>query len=138
MGSRPATRDMSINEYFKSETILVAIVDDDESVRESLPDLLKEFGVDSKAFATPMEYLESDYVGMTKCLISDVAMPGMSGPELRGELARRGHAIPTILITAHEDAAGQAEVVEGAIACLIKPFNETALLVALKKALNSK
>jgi FixJ family two-component response regulator len=129
---------MTFNEYLNAKTTLVAVVDDDESVRESLPDLLTEFGLVSKAFATPMEYLESGYVEKTKCLISDVAMPGMSGPELRRELVRRGYAIPTILITAHEDVAGRAEVLEGAVACLIKPFDETTLFAALKKALDLK
>jgi FixJ family two-component response regulator len=112
------------------------VVDDDESVRESLPDLLQEFGLASKTFATPQEYLESRFVDKTRCLISDVAMPGMSGPELRRELVRRGYAIPTILITAHEDVAGRADVMEGAIACLIKPFDESTLLAALKEALD--
>ena len=129
---------MTFNEYLNAKTTLVAVVDDDQSVRESLPDLLTEFGLVSKAFATPMEYLESGYVEKTKCLISDVAMPGMSGPELRRELVRRGYAIPTILITAHEDVAGRAEVLEGTVACLIKPFDETTLSAALKKALDLK
>jgi FixJ family two-component response regulator len=125
-----------ISEYLKATTVLVAVVDDDESVRESLPDLLKEFGLASKAFAGPAEYLESGFVDKTRCLISDVAMPGMSGPELRRELVRQGYSIPTILITAHEDEAARTDVLEGAVACLIKPFDETTLLNALKKALN--
>jgi FixJ family two-component response regulator len=128
---------MSGNEYFKGAK-LVAVVDDDESVRESLPDLLQEFGLASKAFATPMEYLESGFVDKTRCLISDVAMPGMSGPELRRELVKRGYAIPTILITAHEDVASRPDVLEGAITCLIKPFDDKMLFAALKKALNLK
>jgi FixJ family two-component response regulator len=127
---------MPINEALNAAATLIAVVDDDESVRESLPDLLKEFGLASKTFATPQEYLESRFVDKTRCLISDVAMPGMSGPELRRELVRRGYAIPTILITAHEDVAGRADVMEGAIACLIKPFDESTLLAALKEALD--
>jgi FixJ family two-component response regulator len=127
---------MWINEILNAPTILVAVVDDDESVRESLPDLLQEFGLTAKAFATPMEFLESEFAGKTKCLISDVAMPGMSGPELRRELFKRGHAVPTIFITAHEDVASRPDVLDGAIACLIKPFDETVLLAALKKALH--
>ena len=115
---------------------MVAVVDDDESVRESLPDLLREFGLASKAFASPAEYLESGLIEKTKCLISDVAMPGMTGPELRRELVRRGHVIPTILITAHAHVANRPDVVEGAIVCLIKPFDDTTLFAALKKALN--
>ena len=65
-------------------------------------------------------------------------MPGMTGPELRRELLRRGHEIPTIFITAHADFASQADIREGAVDCLIKPFSDTALLEALKRALNLK
>jgi FixJ family two-component response regulator len=129
---------MPTNDSLNAAAILIAVVDDDESVRESLPDLLKEFGLASIAFSSPMEYLESDFVDKTKCLISDVAMPGMSGPELRRELVRRGYVIPIILITAHEDAAGRADVLDGAVACLVKPFDETTLLAALRMALNLK
>jgi FixJ family two-component response regulator len=121
-----------------SAAILVSVVDDDVSVRESLPDLLREFGFASEAFATPSDFLQSGFADKTTCLILDIAMPGMSGPELRRELLRRGHDIPTIFITAHADFASQPQICEGAIDCLLKPFSETALLAALKKALNSK
>jgi FixJ family two-component response regulator len=76
----------------KTGGILVCVVDDDDSVRESLPDLLHEFGLTSKAFARASDYLQSALVDKTKCLIPDVAMPEMSGPELRGELLRQGYA----------------------------------------------
>jgi FixJ family two-component response regulator len=121
-----------------SAAILVSVVDDDESVRESLPDLLREFGLPSQVFASPSEFLQSAFLGKTKCLILDIAMPGMSGPELRRELLRRGHDIPTIFITAHADFASQPDIREGVVDCLIKPFSETALLEALKRALNLK
>jgi FixJ family two-component response regulator len=117
---------------------LVSIVDDDDSVRESLPDLLREFGLASKAFATPSDFLQSAFLDKTTCLILDIAMPGMSGPELRRELLRRGHDIPTIFITAHADFTSRLDMCEGVVDCLMKPFSETALLEALKKALNSK
>jgi FixJ family two-component response regulator len=117
---------------------LVSIVDDDDSVRESLPDLLREFGLASKAFATPSDFLQSAFLDKTTCLILDIAMPGMSGPELRRELLRRGHDIPTIFITAHADFASRLDKREGVVDCLMKPFSETALLEALKKALKSK
>ena len=74
-----------------TERPLVSVVDDDESVRESLPDLLKEFGFAVRAFSSPEEFLASDCVGQTKCLILDIAMPGMSGPDLQRELKLRGH-----------------------------------------------
>jgi FixJ family two-component response regulator len=121
-----------------STPILVAVVDDDESVRESLPDLLKELGFAAESFATARDFLRSRCIDNAKILISDVAMPGMTGPELLRELVSRGHAIPTIFITAHEDVATRPDVVEGAITCLIKPFNDTVLLDALKRALNDK
>jgi FixJ family two-component response regulator len=117
-------------------SILVSVVDDDVSIRESLPDLLREFGLTPEVFASPSEFLQSDSVGKTKCLILDIAMPGMSGPELRRELLRQGKDIPTIFITAHTDFISRADIREGGIDCLIKPFSDTALLKALKKALD--
>jgi len=118
--------------------VLVCVVDDDDSVRESLPDLLREFGLEVKAFATPAEFLQSAYVGRANCLILDIAMPGMSGPELRHELLRRGHDIPTIFITAVADFALRPDMQDGVVECLMKPFSDTLLLEALKRALDSE
>src|SRR5512134_4029514 len=116
--------------------VLVSVVDDDESVRESLPDLLAEFGFAVQAFASAEEFLASDYVGQTSCLILDIAMPGMSGPDLQRELIRRGQEIPIVIITAHRDDTVRPRVLElGAVECLFKPFSETALLGALNAAL---
>jgi FixJ family two-component response regulator len=115
---------------------LVSVVDDDESVRESLPDLLKEFGFGVRAFSSPEEFLGSDCVGQTKCLILDIAMPGMSGPELQRELKLRGQEIPIIFITASTDKSVRPLLLEqGAVECLFKPFSDTALLEALNAAL---
>lgn len=117
---------------------LVTVVDDDESVRESLPDLLKELGFDAEAFSSAEEFLESDPDGRTHCLILDVSMPDMTGPELQRELARRGAKIPIIFITAHADETVRPTLLEqGAVECLFKPFSETALLDALQAALGS-
>jgi FixJ family two-component response regulator len=118
--------------------ILVSVVDDDESVRESLPDLLREFGLASKVFATPSDFLQSAIVDKRKCLILDIAMPGMSGPELRRELLRQGYDIPTIFIIAHADHVSQLDMCEGVVDCLMKPFSDTVLLEASKRALNLK
>jgi FixJ family two-component response regulator len=119
--------------------LLVSVVDDDESVRESLPDLLKEFGFAARAFSSAEEFLESDTVVRTGCLILDVAMPGMSGPELQRELKRRRMQTPIIFITAHQDEAVRREIVDqGAVECLLKPFTDTALLDALNEALKVK
>ncbi|HEY6225025.1 MAG TPA: response regulator, partial [Gemmatimonadales bacterium] len=98
---------------------LVAVVDDDESVRESLPDLLREMGFEAQAFSSAEEFLSSAAVRKTDCLILDVAMPGMSGPELQAELSRRRHPIPTVFITAHQDENIRPRVLAaGAVECL--------------------
>ncbi|HKC80259.1 MAG TPA: response regulator [Gemmatimonadaceae bacterium] len=118
---------------------LVSIVDDDESVRESLPDLLKEFGFAVQSFASAEEFLASGRVDETRCLVLDIAMPGMSGPELQRELRRRNQAIPIVFITANEDSSECARVMDaGAVSCLIKPFSETALLRAVTKAIQTE
>ena len=114
----------------------VSVVDDDESVRESLPDLLKEFGFAVQAFSSAEEFLASDSLGRTNCLILDIAMPGMSGPELQRELTRRMHRIPIVFITAHADRAVRPRSLERcAVQCLLKPFSESALIEALNAAL---
>jgi len=115
---------------------LVSVVDDDESVRESLPDLLREFGFAAQAFASAEEFLASDCVGDTRCLILDVAMPGMSGPDLQRELTLRHQQIPIVFITARGDETFRSSVLEqGAVECLFKPFSDTALLDAVNAAL---
>ena len=116
---------------------LVSVVDDDESVRESLPDLVRELGYSAQAFSSAEAFLASDYVDHTGCLILDVSMPpGMSGPDLQRELSRRGQEIPIIFITAQGNETIRARLLEqGAIKCLIKPFSDTALLEALNAAL---
>ena len=114
---------------------LVSVVDDDESVRESLPDLLTELGFLAECYASAEEFLASDKVDATACLILDIAMPGMTGPDLARELARRKQPVPIIFITAHGDGKTSLELVRnGAIACLFKPFSEGALLEALHAA----
>jgi FixJ family two-component response regulator len=116
-----------------TERPLVSIVDDDESVRESLPDLLREFGYAAVAFSSAEEFLASDCIDRTGCLILDIAMPGMSGPDLQQELKVRGVEIPIIFITANQ--AASARVLEqGAVECLNKPFSDAALLSALQAA----
>ena len=115
---------------------LVSIVDDDESVRESLPDLLMAFGFAAQAFSSAEAFLASDCVGQTSCLILDVAMPSMSGPDLQRELKRRGQEIPIVFITGRQDETIRPRVLEqGAVACLFKPFSDTALLDSVRTAL---
>src|SRR5580704_12906705 len=111
---------------------LISVVDDDVSSRESLPDLLQMLGFAAMAFASAEEFLASDVVADSQCLILDVSMPGMSGPQLWCELSRRGLRIPTILITAHCDQDLRADLLaRGAVACLFKPISEQDLRSAL-------
>ncbi|MGD0179748.1 MAG: response regulator [Terriglobales bacterium] len=118
------------------QRLLVSVVDDDESVRESLPDLLKEFGYEARVFSSAEKFLASDCVDQTKCLVLDIAMPGMTGPELQQELKLRRQEIPIIFITASRDETVRVQLLEqGAVDCLFKPFNDTALFEALQAAL---
>jgi FixJ family two-component response regulator len=115
---------------------IVSVVDDDESVRESLPDLLWELGFAAHAFSSAEEFLASDYVDQTRCLVLDIAMPGMTGPDLQRELKLRRKEIPIVFITAHRDETVRPRVLEqGAVECLFKPFSERALIEALNAAL---
>jgi FixJ family two-component response regulator len=118
---------------------LVSIVDDDESVRESLPDLVRQFGFAAQAFPSAEAFLASELVDSTTCLILDIAMPGMSGPDLQRELANRQRTIPIVFITAGDDKAVRSRLLAGgATECLFKPFSETALLDALNAALRMR
>jgi FixJ family two-component response regulator len=118
---------------------LVSVVDDDESVRESLPDLLRQVGFAAHAFSSAEAFLASEVLRETRCLILDIAMPGMSGPELQQELVRRGQEIPIVFITANGDRTVRPRLLaHGAVECLFKPFSETALLDALNAALRMR
>jgi len=122
-----------------TERSLVAVVDDDQSVRESLPDLLRQFGFAAQAFSSAEAFLASEALGETRCLILDVAMPGMSGPDLQQELMRRRQEVPIVFITANGDRTVRARLIaQGAVECLFKPFSETALLDALNAALRMR
>ena len=111
---------------------LVSIVDDDESIRESLPDLVRQFGFSAQAFSSAEAFLSSESVNDTRCLILDVAMPGMSGPDLQQELKSRQKNIPITFITASGDRSVRSRLVaDGAVECLFKPFSDTALHKAL-------
>jgi FixJ family two-component response regulator len=118
---------------------LVSVVDDDESVRESLPDLLRQFGFAAQAFSSAEAFLASEAVSETRCLILDIAMPGMSGTELQQELMRRRQEIPIVFITANGDRTVRPRLrAQGAVECLFKPFSETALLDAITAALRMR
>jgi FixJ family two-component response regulator len=120
------------------ERSLVAVVDDDESVRESLPDLLNEFGFAAVSFSSARAFLTSESMPRTDCLVLDIAMPGMSGFDLQQELKSRGGQIPIIFITAHKDDALRTRAYQnGAAGFLLKPFSDTDLLRALTNALET-
>ncbi len=120
----------------RNERPLLSIVDDDQSVRESLPDLIMEFGFAARVFSSAEDFLSSGSIDETSCLILDIAMPGMSGPELQQELKRRGQEIPIIFISGHKDEIIRALMLkEGATGFLFKPFSDADLLSAIKTAL---
>lgn len=115
---------------------LISVVDDDVSSRESLPDLLRLLGFAAVSFASAQEFLSSALLADTQCLLLDISMPEMSGPELQRELRRRQINIPIIFITAHCDQDLRADLLaRGAIECLTKPFTEHDLRSALDRAL---
>jgi FixJ family two-component response regulator len=117
---------------------LISVVDDDESVRESLPDLLNEFGFEAHAFSSAAEFLASKSVDQTRCLVLDVAMPGMTGPDLQRELTRQDRSIPIVFITAQRDATVRLRLIaQGAVDCLFKPFEAPDLLQALNRAMRT-
>jgi FixJ family two-component response regulator len=119
--------------------LLVSVVDDDESVRESLPDLVRELGFEASAFDSAEAFLESGYIKQTRCLILDLMMPGMSGQDLANELKSRGIDMPIIFITANHTAVVHSQMLEnGAIACLRKPFSDTELSDALSTAVQKR
>jgi len=122
-----------------SAPLLVSVVDDDQSVRESLPELLKELGFAARIFSSAEEFLLSGAALHSSCLLLDVAMPAMSGPELLRELRRRNVRVPVIFITARRDEVARSQMLDdGAVECLFKPFGDTALLQALNKAVGRK
>lgn len=121
------------------QTVTIIVIDDDQSVRESLPELIRECGYASRTYSSAEEYLASGDVEHTSCLILDVAMPGMTGRELQIELRKQQADVPIVFITAiHNDAVRALVIEEGAVACLLKPFGDEELLAAISSALQQK
>ena len=122
-----------------SKNPLVSVVDDSESVRESLPDLLEQAGFVVQAFESAEAFLASAAPDSTRCLILDVGLPGMSGPDLQQELIRSGKVIPIVFITAQGDKSLRPRLIaHGAVACPFKPFSDTALLDAVETAVGTR
>ena len=118
---------------------LISVVDDDDSVRESLSGLIRSVGLGVMVFASAEEFLNSNHLSDTNCLILDVRMPGMNGLELQRRLAASHRSIPVIFITAHGDEEARVRALNGgAVEYLLKPFSEDALLKGIDKALKPK
>jgi FixJ family two-component response regulator len=118
---------------------LVAIVDDDQLVRDALLGLMREARLEARVFASAEEFLTSDILGETGCLIVDIRMPGLSGLELQQRLTAIGYQIPTVVITAQHDARTRSQAVRaGALECLAKPFDDDVLLDIVRAALKRK
>ena len=121
------------------EAALISIVDDDESMREALQSLLRSVGFRAKTFASAEQFLQSDEIETTACLILDVRMPGMSGLELQRRLMATQCRIPIVFVTAHGDEEARSRALqEGAVEFLLKPFSEEALLNAIQVALHAQ
>ncbi|MBV8212025.1 MAG: response regulator [Verrucomicrobia bacterium] len=121
-----------------SRTSLIAVVDDDISVRESVESLLKSVGFRVITYSSAEEFMDSPRLDSADCLILDVRLDGMSGPDLQRELKIAGHSIPIVFVTAHEtEALRERMMADGAIDCLLKPFTDDTLLNAVEVALRS-
>jgi FixJ family two-component response regulator len=122
-----------------ARTPIVGIVDDDESVRESLTGLLRSNGYDARPFGSAEEFLAKlDSIEMD-CAILDVTMPGLSGADLQERLLSRGSRLPLVFITARTEPGLHARLLErGALACLVKPFHEDDLVEAVNAAICEK
>ena len=117
----------------------IAVVDDDQSVREALENLISSVGFEVRLFASAEDFLDSDAPANTDCAVLDLRLPGISGLELQRRLAANGQSTPVIIITAQGDDNSHAEAVAaGAIAFLKKPFKEEVLLAAIDSALKRK
>jgi len=116
--------------------VLIAIVDDGEPLREAMQSLLKALGFAVETFASAEEFLKFDRLRKVACLIADVQMPGMSGPELHRQLVAFGNPIPTILMTAYPDARARTRALQDGVACyLIKPVKEDDLVACIRSSL---
>jgi FixJ family two-component response regulator len=117
---------------------LISIIDDDQSVREALQDLIDSLGFRVHAFPSAIEFLASTDIRTTSCMIADVHMPHMTGIELHRRLTELGHPIPTILITAYpNDGVRDRALADGVICYLTKPFDDNALIGCVQSALRS-
>ena len=121
-----------------SRKAVISIIDDDESVRESTADLIKAMGFIAKTHTTAEDFLKSNHVHSTSCVIADMRMPGISGLELHTRLRRSGNAIRTILVTAFPNEQDRASGLRAGVTCyLAKPFNEQDLVACVRAAIEA-
>jgi FixJ family two-component response regulator len=121
------------------DKVSISIVDDDESFREALANLMSSYGFDTEAFDSGPSFLDSSRLSRTDCLIADVQMPGMTGLDLLDRLAASGRSIPTILITARHDEGLRARALRSGVRCYLrKPFDEDELLRCIRSALEGQ
>lgn len=121
-----------------AKTHVISIIDDDPSVREATQSLVRSLGYSAQAFSSAEEYLESDRVGNSACVITDLHMPGMSGVDLQDRLIAEGYRIPVIFVTAYFEERVRARVMDaGAFGFLRKPFSDESLIECLDKALHA-
>jgi FixJ family two-component response regulator len=120
----------------ENDRSLIAIIDDDASFRDALDQLIRSYGFPTKSFPSAQDFLESDYVSRTSCLISDVQMPVMSGLELQSRLTAMGRTIPIIFVSSFSDDSIQQQALQaGAVGFLGKPFDQEEMLVCIHSAL---
>ena len=119
-----------------SGDIKISVIDDDESFRFALVELLLSLGYEARSFASAVEFIDRGGEGSCDCIVTDFSMPGMSGLDLIRLLAARGSTVPVIMVTGHSEPGLEAEAAaSGAVCLLIKPFKEDALIVCLERAL---
>lgn len=122
-----------------AKTHVISIIDDDPAVREATQRLIRSLGYAAQAFSSAEEYLESDGIGDSACVITDLHMPGMSGAELQDRLIAEGHQIPMIFVTAYFEERARARVMDaGAFGFFCKPFTDESLIACLDKALGAR
>ena len=140
IGTPAAKGDDRRSERFRlAKNPFISVVDDDDSVREALGALLRALEFEVGLFASALDFLRSDRVRKTDCLILDVRMPGMSGLELQRRLVETYRDVPVIFITAHGDEERRARALKGgAVDYLLKPFSEESLMNAVRTALSEK
>jgi FixJ family two-component response regulator len=137
-GARHALVCTADQETTLQDKFLIAVVDDDESMREAVKGLLRSLGYEAVAFDRAEDFVNFDRRGRVDCLIADVQMPGLTGPDLHARLVASGETIRTILITAYPDPVVRTRALRAGVQCyLAKPFRDEDLHACIRSALGS-